>query len=72
MDGPFNGTAPPPWSIPIQPSNMFQNHQKVCEVSVLSWLLDAVQNDIEDIETSYKSTHGLLSILTRCSFVRGP
>ena len=32
VDGPFNGAAPTPWSIPIQPEQMFRNHEKSCEV----------------------------------------
>ena len=35
VDGPFNGAAPTPWSIPIQPEQMFRNHEKSCEVSDL-------------------------------------
>ena len=30
IDGPFNGPVPPPWSIPIQPDDMFKKYCEVC------------------------------------------
>ncbi len=39
VDGPFNGAAPSPWSITMQPDAMFKSQQKYSEVSCYNKLL---------------------------------